>query len=281
MTEPTGTVNKFQWKWVGITLAMYLVFYLLPLVFGVLLIRSGGGNIGITIVGAWLFGGIIIVAAVAGYLSKGVTILEPAIASISMIFLWMLTFLLAGVRFDIRNDTLPTIAVICGVFLLSLFGAWFGERAQKLWKKTPEEETKSALIATGQKGLTRSGMILGIIGTFVTLLVIIAVGVSLFRAQSVVSNKDALINDLNNLAAFSYQYRIRPTSMEGGNGAYTGLKMPEQLGTNENGTFTFTVIGPDEVKIKAVSKQVEGAAIETTLDGDGRLGRWTYFGKFM
>ena len=97
MTEPTGTVNKFQWKWVGITLAMYLVFYLLPLVFGVLLIRSGGGNIGITIVGAWLFGGIIIVAAVAGYLSKGVTILEPAIASISMIFLWMLTFLLAGV----------------------------------------------------------------------------------------------------------------------------------------------------------------------------------------
>ena len=98
---------------------------------------------------------------------------------------------------------------------------------------------------------------------------------------TVQSNKDALINHLNNLAAFSYQYRIRPTSMGGGNGAYTGLKMPEKLGTNENGTFTFTIIGPDEVKIKAVSNKVEGAAIETTLDGNGRLGRWTYFGKFM
>jgi|GEM_PF-1269948 len=98
---------------------------------------------------------------------------------------------------------------------------------------------------------------------------------------TVQSNKDALINHLNNLAAFSYQYRIRPTSMGGGNGAYTGLKMPEKLGTNENGTFTFAVIGPDEVKIKAVSNKVEGAAIETTLDGNGRLGRWTYFGQFM
>jgi len=107
---------------------------------------------------------------------------------------------------------------------------------------------------------------------------------SIKEAQSITSvqsNKDALINHLNNLAAYSYQYRIRPSSMGGGNGAYTGLKMAEKLGTNENGTFTFTVIGPDEVKIKAVSKQVEGAAIETTLDGNGRLGKWTYFGKFM
>ncbi|MCX5729611.1 MAG: hypothetical protein NTZ28_12390, partial [Nitrospirae bacterium] len=41
----------------------------------------------------------------------------------------------------------------------------------------------------------------------------IAVGLSLFSAQSVQSNRDAIINDLNNLAAQAYQYRIRPTSM--------------------------------------------------------------------
>jgi len=108
--------------------------------------------------------------------------------------------------------------------------------------------------------------------------------ISKTEAQSIAtvqSNKDALINWTNNLAAFSYQYRIRPSSSGGGNGAYTGLILPEKMATNKNGTFTLTVIGPDEVKIKAVSKQVEGAAIETTLDGDGRLGKWTYFGKFM
>ncbi|MCX6133094.1 MAG: hypothetical protein NTU47_04685 [Ignavibacteriales bacterium] len=101
-------------------------------------------------------------------------------------------------------------------------------------------------------------------------------------AQSpVVSNRDALINDINNLAAMAYQYRIRPSSMGGGNGEYTGLKMPEKMQLNENGSFTYTVVGPNEVKIKAVSAKVKGAAIETMLDGDGRLKLWTYWGEFQ
>ncbi len=51
----------------------------------------------------------------------------------------------------------------------------------------------------------------------------IAVGLSLFSAQSVQSNRDAIINDMNNLAAQAYQYRIRPTSMAGGAGSVRGL----------------------------------------------------------
>ncbi len=51
----------------------------------------------------------------------------------------------------------------------------------------------------------------------------IAVGLSLFSAQSVQANKDAIVNDLNNLAANAYQYRIRPTSMGGGGNNYTGF----------------------------------------------------------
>ena len=102
------------------------------------------------------------------------------------------------------------------------------------------------------------------------------------EAQSpIVANRDALINDINNLAALAYQFRIRPTSMGGGNGSYDGLKMPEKMKSNENGAFTYTVIGPNEVKIKAVSAKVKGAAIETTLDGDGRLKLWTYWGEFQ
>jgi hypothetical protein len=97
----------------------------------------------------------------------------------------------------------------------------------------------------------------------------------------IVANRDALINDLNNLAALAYQYRIRPSSMGGGNGEYTGLKMPEKMQANENGTFTYTVVGPNEVKIKAVSAKVKGAAIEATLDGEGRLKLWTYWGEFQ
>jgi hypothetical protein len=102
------------------------------------------------------------------------------------------------------------------------------------------------------------------------------------EAQSpIVSNRDALINDINNLAALAYQYRIRPASMGGGNGSYDGLTMPETMKTNDHGAFTYTVVGPNEVKIKAVSAKVKGAAIETTLDGEGRLKLWTYWGEFQ
>lgn len=95
-----------------------------------------------------------------------------------------------------------------------------------------------------------------------------------------VANRDALINDLNNLAAFAYQYRIRPSSMGGGNGAYTGVELPEKLKSNENGSFMFTVVGPDELKMKAVSAKFKDATIETTLNAQGRMGNWTYTGEF-
>jgi len=71
----------------------------------------------------------------------------------------------------------------------------------------------------------------------------IAVGLSLFSAQSVQSNKDAMINDLNNIAAHAYQFRIRPASMGGGQGAYTGTNtysIPAKMATNENGTYVAT-----------------------------------------
>ncbi len=102
------------------------------------------------------------------------------------------------------------------------------------------------------------------------------------RAQSSVSdNRDATINDMNNLAAMAYQYRIRPSSMGGGQGTYTGLVMPEKMKENQNGKYTYIVVSPNEVKVKAVSAKVKGAAIEATIDENGRLTSWTYFGDFQ
>ena len=71
----------------------------------------------------------------------------------------------------------------------------------------------------------------------------IAVGISMFSSSSVQSNKDAIINDLNNLAANAYQFRIRPTTMGGGGGSYTGgsgFAIPTKLASNDNGTFAGT-----------------------------------------
>src|SRR5713226_3779480 len=74
----------------------------------------------------------------------------------------------------------------------------------------------------------------------------IAVGITMFSSASVQSNKDAIVNDLNNLAANAYQFRIRPTTMGGGGGKYTGngntFAIPTKLASNDNAsTYTATV----------------------------------------
>jgi hypothetical protein len=96
----------------------------------------------------------------------------------------------------------------------------------------------------------------------------------------IVSNRDALINQMNDIAAICYQYRIRPKIMGGGQGAYTGVKLPEKLATSDEGTFAITDVEADVLKIQAVSKKVKGS-ITTTLDRDGRMGSWTYYGELQ
>ena len=110
----------------------------------------------------------------------------------------------------------------------------------------------------------------------------IAVGISMFSSSSVQSNKDAIINDLNNLAANAYQFRIRPTTMGGGGGSYTGgsgFAIPTKLASNDNGTFTGTNAA-QAVTIVGTSAQGYGT-VTAVCDSTGRLGSFTYTGQFQ
>ena len=109
----------------------------------------------------------------------------------------------------------------------------------------------------------------------------IAVGLSLFTAQSIQSNRDAMINDLNNLAAQAYQFRIRPTSMGGGQGDYTTFAIPTKMRTNENATYSIATPGSNQIVFNAVSAQNASNSITVTIDSFGRLGGWSYFGDFQ
>ncbi len=51
-------------------------------------------------------------------------------------------------------------------------------------------------------------MLLIILGVIIVSIAI-AVGIILFGSGSISSNKEALINDLNNIAAHAYQYKLR------------------------------------------------------------------------
>jgi len=181
-----------------------------------------------------------------------------------------------------RGGLILTFGILSIVLLGPILGipAWvMGHRDLK--------KIRAGLIAAGQKGLTQSGMILGIIGTFISPFVIIvvgiaiAVGLSLFSAQSVQSNRDAIINDLNNIAAQAYQYRIRPTSMGGGEGSYRGFRIPTKMRTNENGSYEARVVTSDLLEFTATSAQNNTNAITVYIDSDGRLTNWTYRGDFQ
>jgi hypothetical protein len=109
----------------------------------------------------------------------------------------------------------------------------------------------------------------------------IAVGLSLFSAQSIQSNKDAIINDLNNIAAQAYQYRIRPTSMAGGGGTFVGFNIPSKMATNANGGYVASGATATSVTITATSAANATNTVQATVDSDGALGSWSYGGDFQ
>jgi len=106
----------------------------------------------------------------------------------------------------------------------------------------------------------------------------IAVGLSLFSAQSVASNKDAIVNDLGNLAATAYQFKIRPASMGGGGGSYTGFTIPSKMSSNDNATYETTGTPGATVVYKATSPN---GTVTATVDADGKLGTWVYTDSFL
>ena len=101
----------------------------------------------------------------------------------------------------------------------------------------------------------------------------------MFGATSVQSNKDAIIEDLQNLASDAIAFRNRPTTMGGGSGSYAGYAIPAKLVANDDASYTHTIAG-QSVTFVAVSVQGYGS-ISSVLDSIGQLGNYTYTGQFQ
>jgi hypothetical protein len=145
MSESPPNEKSFQWKWVGISLLMYVLFYFFPLT-----LVPGGMLSGTTVtkasavfIGVWSFAGMIIISGVAGYISKGVTIKEPAVAAIGLV---MLSLFAVQIKFNAAiqvtiQGLVGLIIALAVVAALSLAGAWFGEVLQKtIQSEGPEKE---------------------------------------------------------------------------------------------------------------------------------------------
>jgi len=122
--------SRLDWKWVGVSYCMFVVFHLLPSIIMIGFFRgtsAPGLDIGTVI---WMFFGLTFVGAYVGYKSAGVTIFEPAISSI----LYILTLLLSVQRawdLSIRMYRLPAaFAIVLAAFAIVVASAWVGELIQ-------------------------------------------------------------------------------------------------------------------------------------------------------
>ena len=106
----------------------------------------------------------------------------------------------------------------------------------------------------------------------------IAVGLSLFTSQSIQSNKDAMINDINNLAANAYQFNIRPTTMGGGGGKYDGWTIPVKMSSNENASYSVASASGGSASIKGTSTN---GTVTANVGSDGRVTSMAFGGDFQ
>jgi hypothetical protein len=98
----------------------------------------------------------------------------------------------------------------------------------------------------------------------------VMIGILLFKDNAISANRDAVTNDLLNLAAHAQQYYRRPVTLGGGQGTFAGLTadapglkkltmMPN--GTNANGTYTISTAGTSTIVV------LQGLGVEIGNDG--------------
>ena len=98
----------------------------------------------------------------------------------------------------------------------------------------------------------------------------VAVGITMFSDNAISANRDAVTNDLVNLASRAQQYYRRPASMGGGEGSFVGLgadaaglaKLTSKP-QNSNGVYSIKTAGTDST--------VYLLGVGTEKAGDGNL----------
>jgi len=105
----------------------------------------------------------------------------------------------------------------------------------------------------------------------------VAVGITMFTDNAVSSNRDAVTNDLVNLASRAQQHYRRPASMGGGEGAFdnsrggTALAAITQLTskpTNSNGRYAISgTVGASSLTLRGVGREVVSGtdSVEVTM----------------
>ncbi|HTY36743.1 MAG TPA: hypothetical protein VMH23_06515 [Bacteroidota bacterium] len=131
MPDARRSSKSVQWKWLGISFVIYFAFYLIPIIGARSVI---GGRTAVIAIGIWALAGVVILAVIISFFSKGASLWELPIASAAII----LGFTLSFYTFHSWSQTRPwSMFVDVGTstvvtFLLSLCGMWIGTKLRRL-----------------------------------------------------------------------------------------------------------------------------------------------------
>ncbi|MBI4535298.1 MAG: hypothetical protein HY708_03405 [Ignavibacteriae bacterium] len=92
----------------------------------------------------------------------------------------------------------------------------------------------------------------------------VAVGITMFQDNAVSANRDAVTNDLVNLAARAQQYYRRPQALGGGSNNFTGLTLAKLTSKPSNANGAYAVVGSPTGNGPVV---ITGTGVEKGADG--------------
>src|ERR1035437_2832945 len=92
----------------------------------------------------------------------------------------------------------------------------------------------------------------------------VVVGINLFTANAVSSNRDGVVADLNDLGASAMQFYRKPTSMGGGGNTFTGWTIPAEIDTTPNGIYTATIAAQSVTLVGKGNEKNAGTVIQHT-----------------
>lgn len=141
-------------------------------------------------------------------------------------------------------------------------------------------------ISSSDRTMTQIGLVLSIVGTFISPVflflagLLLAVTVSLFRASEVQETKDAMMRDVAQIASAARQYRERPQGAAGGGGSYEGFMLSPQMKRTEYAVYQIIITGPDALQVVGSSlKNVDNGVIGH-VNEYGIVRRWEFSGDF-
>ena len=87
----------------------------------------------------------------------------------------------------------------------------------------------------------------------------VAVGITMFQDNAISANKDAVVNDLVQLAAKAQQHYRKPVSLGGGGNSYSGIDSAGSLVSsafwnNDNGKYFVSTTGTTQIVLRGIGR---------------------------